>query len=45
MRISCAFSMVGGSMSRVMASRMMDTQSAIRKTALKNAPRISARCH
>jgi hypothetical protein len=32
----------GGSMRRVIASRTMERQSAIKKTALKAAPRISA---
>ncbi len=32
-------------MKRVTASRMMETQRAIRNTALKKAPRISARSH
>jgi hypothetical protein len=32
-------------MRRVIASRTIDRQSAIRNTALKKAPRISARSH
>jgi hypothetical protein len=35
----------GGSMNRVKASRIIETLRAIRKTALKKAPRISARTH
>lgn len=32
-------------MNLVRASRIIETQRAIRNTALKKAPRISARCH
>jgi len=35
----------GGSRRRVIASRMMERQRAMRKTALKKAPRISALSH
>jgi len=35
----------GGSRNRWRASRIIETHSAIRKTALKKAPRISARSH
>lgn len=45
MSISLGLSMSGGEMNRVRASRTMDTQRAMRKTALKKAPRISARTH
>jgi hypothetical protein len=44
-RMSWGFVISGGSMNLVRASRMIETQRAIRKTALKKAPRISARCH
>ena len=42
MRISIGLLIVGGSMRRVIASRTMERQRAMRKTALKKAPRISA---
>jgi hypothetical protein len=45
MRISLGFVITGGSMRRVIASRTIERQRAIRKTALKKAPRISARSH
>lgn len=45
MSMSLGLSISGGSMNRVRASRTMDTQRAMRKTALKKAPRISARTH
>jgi hypothetical protein len=44
-RISCGLLITGGSIRRVMASRTMERQSAMRNTALKKAPRISARSH
>jgi len=39
------FDISGGSIKRVIASRTIDKQRAIRKTALKKAPRISALSH
>lgn len=45
MRISLGLLISGGSMNRVRASRKIDTHNAMRKTALKKAPRISARSH
>jgi hypothetical protein len=45
MRMSFGFETVGGSTKRVIASRIIERHNAIRKTALKKAPRISARNH
>lgn len=44
-RMSCGFVIVAMLTNLVMASRMIERQRAIRNTALKNAPRISARNH
>ena len=45
MRISFGLKTSGGSRNLVIASRMIDRHKAIRKTALKKAPRISALSH
>ena len=43
--MSFGFRTSGGSKNLVIASRMMERHNAIRKTALKKAPRISALNH
>jgi hypothetical protein len=43
--MSMGFDISGGSIKRVIASRTIDKHRAIRKTALKKAPRISALSH